>query len=652
MRALRTTLAAAWLAGFAPAIASAQNTPDVMLKNFRPTQKGVEYDNPTDPAAVAACKVESVVSPQNKEKKIGYALRDGQGQLLRRFIDSDGKPGLDQWSYYQNGFEVYRDSDLNADRSADECRWMNSGGTRIAEIKGGKIVSWKRISAEEASKVLVQALIEADLALVETLLATPEELKAAGLPAEVVQKAAKAAAGRQAQIADLRKGLVGWSKDTSWTLFDGKLPHVIPADPATGLAADLMLYENALILAGPPNGQGDASKMAYLQAPEIVKVGETWKFADLPTAIDPQKPGVSVAARDTIRSTLFGQAGDRPQGDEVIPEIADLRAFDGKGGPDPGNGKAVLQYHFDRIQLLKKVVAKLPADGDQPLIYHKQIVDGLASLLQTGNYPAAAKPLDSYIEKGGKLASYAALHKLQAENTIESNEPGANPAKVQAAYLKKLEGFLKDYPQAEERPDARFQLATLNEFDNEEKEARAQYAKLVEESPASEFGKKAAGAIRRLDLVGKPLELTGKGVNGEAVDASKFQGKPLLVLFWTSTADAGRRELPELAKVQAKHKDQGLEVLGVCLDTDKAAVLAYLKDNSLAWPQILEPKGMDGEIANQYGIISLPTMFLVDAKGKVINRNIRSAAELDKLLDKSAAGDGPVGAALNDKTSR
>ena len=175
MRVLRTTLVAGagWLAGFAPAFAGALGadyTPAYILENFHPTQpgvqRGVDYDDPTEPAAIAACKVEKV---QVKDKNIGYALRDAQGQLLRRFVDADGKPGLDQWSYYLHGFEVYREVDLNGDRSLDECRWLNSGGTRIAEIKGGKIASWKRISAEEASKVFVQALVANDFALAETV---------------------------------------------------------------------------------------------------------------------------------------------------------------------------------------------------------------------------------------------------------------------------------------------------------------------------------------------------------------------------------------------------------------------------------------------------------------------------------------------------
>ena len=94
----------------------------------------------------------------------------------------------------------------------------------------GKDKGWKQISAEEASKVLVQALVAGDVALLETVMATPAELAAAGLPKEVVDKVAAASADRASQVAALQKQLVGWNDQTVWNRFDGTFPHVIPAD--------------------------------------------------------------------------------------------------------------------------------------------------------------------------------------------------------------------------------------------------------------------------------------------------------------------------------------------------------------------------------------------------------------------------------------
>ena len=43
---------------------------------------------------------------------------------------------------------------------------------------------------------------------------------------------------------------------------------------------------------------------------------------------------------------------------------------------------------------------------------------------------------------------------------------------------------------------------------------------------------------------------------------------------------------------------------------------------------------MESRLAIDYGIISLPTMFLVDAQGKVVNRNMRTSSEVDRQLEK------------------
>ncbi len=99
MRSLRGrktwALTAALLAGFTPGGASAQNLPPVKgILDVPPVlKKWAEYETPPDAAALSACKVETVLNAQ--KRPVGYALRDGQGKLLRRFIDSEGKGGAE-----------------------------------------------------------------------------------------------------------------------------------------------------------------------------------------------------------------------------------------------------------------------------------------------------------------------------------------------------------------------------------------------------------------------------------------------------------------------------------------------------------------------------------------------------------------------------
>jgi len=652
MRSLKTSVAAACLIAAAPAIASAQGqsaSPVAKMLQFQPILKGVDYDIPADQAAVDACKTETVYNAQ--KKPVGVALRDGQGKLLRRFVDADGNGKMDQWGYYQDGFEVYRENDLNNDLSPDEVRWMNTAGTRTATAVRGKITGWKRISAEEASKVFVQGLVSGDMTLIETVLATPEELSALGVPKGEVDQVAAAAAQRAKQVSALQKELkeFGWNSKIVWNRLDGLMPHLIPVDAAAGITQDLILYENAVIFPGLANGQAQTGEVAFLQAPEMIKIGESWKFVELPRAVNPKNP--VMGAEGGIRSWVYRQApggAASPKPAEVEAALKALADYDNANSKSQqqGDKKALAQFHVGRIPLLRAVV-KAEKNPDEQLAYERQTVDSLAAAYQTGVYPNGQALLDSQIKGEGKVASYAAFRKISAEFALKNDEAGPNLMANQKAWMGDLKGFLEKYPRSEEAPDALIQLASASEFNADEDDARKYYEQLVRAFPATEPGKKATGALKRLDLVGKDIDLRGPGLQGQEIDTAKFKGKTLLITFWASWAEPVRRDLPELVKLYQKNRGKDFVIVGVNLDNERSEVDAFLKETPLPWPQIFDPGGIEkSRFATDYGIIALPTMILVDSSGKVINRNIRTAAELERQLDK-ALGNKQAGVALD-----
>ena len=100
--------------------------------------------------------------------------------------------------------------------------------------------------------------------------------------------------------------------------------------------------------------------------------------------------------------------------------------------------------------------------------------------------------------------------------------------------------------------------------------------------------------------------------------------------------------------VKLLSKKQVLEIVGVSLDNEKGDLEAFLKEQQITWPQIFEPGGIDSRLATDHGIISLPTMFLIDGQGKVVNRSLRTASEVERQLDKLLAQKQP-GVALGDR---
>ena len=98
----------------------------VQILQFKPRQEGVQPSQPK-PGEESACKVELV---KGTGKGSGWILRDGSGQILRRFFDTNDDNKIDVWSYYREGQEIYREIDTNHNSTADQFRWVNAGGAR------------------------------------------------------------------------------------------------------------------------------------------------------------------------------------------------------------------------------------------------------------------------------------------------------------------------------------------------------------------------------------------------------------------------------------------------------------------------------------------------------------------------------------------
>jgi hypothetical protein len=663
MRARRTSWAGAVLAALAAAPAGAQDLPKPeSILAFRPMVGGVDYDIPAKDE-VAGCKTEFVTNPADPKQKIGFALRDAQGKLLRRFVDTnlkvskrDKEPAetthMDRWSYYRDGFEVYRESDLDEDGVLDEVRWMNTGGTRVGRVKPEvvqgrpvyRVAQWERISAEEASKVLVQALIAGDLPMLESVMLTPEDIKALGLPDELAQRATASAAGRRDAMLALRKQLKGWDAETTWGRFDGMMPHVIPADAAPGLSKDVYLYENAVVFVNPSarNTNAAEASLAYLHVPEVIRVGEAWKFLDLPKAVDPSNPVVADLGSASLRSAIYrADAGVGPDvvGPNIPPELLDKLAKldEAMPGPDAGD-KALAEWHLKRIAALKEIIAAIP-DEAQKLNFYKLVVHDLAEAYRTGLYPQGAQVFDDLIAQGGKIGSFASYRKILAEFDIAAAEEGADYQKVQAETVAKLEKFLADHAQADEVPDVLFQIATVHEFNGDAEKAKQYWTRLARQYDDTPPGHKAAGALKRLDSEGKPLVVAGTALDGKSASTADFAGKTVAVLYFMTITEPDRREIEDLVRLQEKYRDKGFAVLGAGLDPDRATLDAFLKDTPLPWPILFEDGGLDSRLANELGIVSTPTIVLLDPQGKVISHKIRKASEVEKYLEKPLASD-------------
>lgn len=101
-----------------------------------------------------------------------------------------------------------------------------------------------------------------------------------------------------------------------------------------------------------------------------------------------------------------------------------------------------------------------------------------------------------------------------------------------------------------------------------------------------------------------------------------FKGKYLLIDFWASWCVPCREQNPFLVKAYNKFASKGLEIISISVDKNKQAWQDAVKHDKLAWIQVCDLKGAASKINRDFGFLTIPTNFLIDKEGVIIDRNL------------------------------
>lgn len=133
-----------------------------------------------------------------------------------------------------------------------------------------------------------------------------------------------------------------------------------------------------------------------------------------------------------------------------------------------------------------------------------------------------------------------------------------------------------------------------------------------------------------------------KTVDGQTVNfPDDYKGKVVLLDFWATWCPPCRAELPRVVAAYNQYHSKGFEIVSVSLDQpgQGPALLQFIKDNNMTWPQIYDGRYWKAAVAVQYGVHAIPCPVLVDGDTGVIIATDTGALghQLTKALDTALA---------------
>lgn len=133
--------------------------------------------------------------------------------------------------------------------------------------------------------------------------------------------------------------------------------------------------------------------------------------------------------------------------------------------------------------------------------------------------------------------------------------------------------------------------------------------------------------------VGIP-EITMNDFSGKEHSLSEFNGKVILLSFWSAEQNEHKVFNQELVPIYEKYHDRGFEIYQVSVD-EKTVWATSVRNQNLPWVSVNDGLGIYSPAVSAYNLNSIPTMFIIGRNSDVLAKDVYDPVEIERIIQKA-----------------
>jgi hypothetical protein len=294
--------------------------------------------------------------------------------------------------------------------------------------------------------------------------------------------------------------------------------------------------------------------------------------------------------------------------------------------PDPSKAKATLKARLEaQREATSSFLRNSPAS---PHSYEAKVRIALAEARIAsldGNAPSVNEALRKLIslEKEAPDDGQAA-ETMFRRISLQWQNLGDTPDLRRENAITCAKLFADRFPGDRRAPRLLAEAASLCDNHPEEKERLIEAALALSKEEALTLRLK--DDRKRIDFLGKPVDLKFRGVGGESFDSAALRGRVVAIVFWSAESAPSLVWMEYFLKFASSVPE--LSVATISLDRDEADLKAAMRSLPMTWPTYYDGKGWTNALARRFGINAIPTLWLLDRKGCLRALNARDNYEI------------------------